>query len=31
MINKALDITKKSLENSYYEKELDAIIEKISS
>ncbi|MDD4151888.1 MAG: type II secretion system F family protein [Candidatus Gracilibacteria bacterium] len=31
IINKALDITKKSLENSYYEKELYIIIEKISS
>lgn len=31
IINKALEITKKSLENSYYEKEIDIISEKISN
>lgn len=31
IINKALEITKKSLENAYYEKELDNIMSQISS
>lgn len=31
IINKALEITKKSLENAYYEKELDSVMQKISS
>ncbi|MDD5213282.1 MAG: type II secretion system F family protein [Candidatus Gracilibacteria bacterium] len=31
IINKALEITKKSLENAYYEKEIDSVMQKISS